>query len=401
MAEEQVAEQPAVEEKKLPEPIVDTKNDVIRIPGELLANVWDEKPLSISQDGKIETEEKKPEEKKLEEKAKQEPETDFIDADEYLSKELGYKTWDEAKAAKAELEELKKQPKVEIPKFSTEEREKLFTDAFPVLQAKNQLERAEKLDASDVRQAEQILKLNLQFKYKDLSPDEIDRKFNKQFTIPIKPRQLDTDTAEEYAENIRNWEAQVQDIQKDIVIEAKLAKPELSKFKSELILPDIPKPTYQPAEPTKEELESIEKIRTDYLGSMDPGIKSFTGFTATVKDEAVEIPISYSVTDEERNSLKKDLETFDHIAWIEQRWLTKDGKIDVTKMASDKYFLENQSKVLQKVANDAASKRLEAHIKSKSNIRVDAGNGDVKLNPEKPKELNSREKEIQYLWDNG
>jgi hypothetical protein len=76
-------------------------------------------------------------------------------------------------------------------------------------------------------------------KYKDLTREEIDYKFNKQFGIPNRPVQKDIETDEEYQDRLSNWESKARDVETELMIEAKLAKPELERFKSELVLPDI------------------------------------------------------------------------------------------------------------------------------------------------------------------
>ena len=126
-------------------------------------------------------------------------ESETVDADEFLAKETGWKSWDEAKAAKAELDEYKKLPKSEQAKFSPEEREKIFEDAYPILQSKKQLERAEKLDASKPKDAAEIIKLDLALKNKDLTQDDVDFIFSEKYEVPDKPKKTDDIDDDEYA----------------------------------------------------------------------------------------------------------------------------------------------------------------------------------------------------------
>jgi hypothetical protein len=60
-----------------------------------------------------------------------------------------------------------------------------------------------------------------------------------------------------------------------------------------------------------------------------------------------------------------------------KRWFSEDGKPLVKQMMSDVYLLQNQSKILQKIGNEAASQRLLQQIK-------DSGNVSVGTTPQRP-----------------
>jgi len=154
-----------------------------------------------------------------------------------------------------------------------------------------------------------------------------------------------------------------------MMIEAKVIRPELTKLKSELKLPDIYGEAEQDAN-SREELENMQQARSVYEKTLDSDFQSFSGFTVSVKDEDVEIPISFNVAEDERLAMKNSLADFDSDSYFGERWFAEDGKPKVQQMMADKYLLENYSKILQKVANEAASQRMLAHLKKTGNINI-------------------------------
>ena len=68
--------------------------------------------------------------------------------------------------------------------------------------------------------------------------------------------------------------------------------------------------------------------------------------------------------------MKNSLNDFDSDSYFGERWFAEDGKPKVQQMMADKYLLENYSKILQKVANEAASQKMLAHLKKNGNINI-------------------------------
>ena len=94
------------------------------------------------------------------------------------------------------------------------------------------------------------------------------------------------------------------------MIEAKVIRPELEKLKSEIKLPDIYNEAGREAE-SQEEFEIQQQARSIYEKTLDSDFQSFNGFNVSVKDEDVEIPISFNVGEDERLAMKNDLMDFD------------------------------------------------------------------------------------------
>ena len=346
----------------------------------------------------------------------EEYEEEIVDADEWLKREFN---WESADAAKAEIEELRKlretassQSEIE---FANEQSAKFFKllqegkedDLYSFLDNKKKIDRLTSTDLNNATAAE-IIKLNMAQKYKDLTREEIEYKFNKQFGIPNRPVQKDIETDEEYQDRLSNWESKARDVETELMIEAKLAKPELERFKSELVLPDIQFESQdQPQGPTQEELDAQVAMIDGFKKNVESALKSFDGFSVSVKDEEVEIPLSYSVSDEERNVVASQLErfadsNFDANAVLAERWLKEDGRggyeLNTNQIVRDLALLQSEGRINQKFVNDAAAKRLAEHIKKTSNVTVSSRTPQQTFSPE---QKSDREKQIEFIWKNG
>jgi len=294
-----------------------------------------------------------------------------FDSNQFLKERFGFESIEQAE------EEFKRfrEPKEEF-KFQDDMSKTLFDaikegktdDIYEIL---NQQKKLDKLISNELTPnlAVDIIKTNIQNKYKDLTSDEVDLLFYDQYFVPSKPEQAYDDSDEDYATKVKTWQSQVDYLDKKMMIEAKVIRPELTKLKSELKLPDIYGEAQQEAE-SREEVEKMQQARSIYEKTLDSDFQSFSGFTVSVKDEDVEIPISFNVAEEERLAMKNTLADFDSDSYFGERWFAEDGKPKVQQMMADKYLLENYNKILQKVANEAASQRMLAHLKKTGNINI-------------------------------
>lgn len=297
-----------------------------------------------------------------------------FDPNSFIKERFGFDTVDEAEQEFMRLiEEREQQPQFD---FSDDISRTLFDairegktdDVYDIL---SQQKRLEKLTTAEVTPdlAYDIIKTNLQNKYQDLTADEVDLLFYESYNFPPKPEQGYEETDEDYKEKVQNWQSQVDFIEKRMVIDAKVIRPELNKLKSDLKLPDIyGLGEYESA--LQEESEVLGRARANYERALDSQFNSFGGFNVSVKDEEVEIPISFNIADEERLALKQELSDFDGEAYLENRWFNEEGEPNVKQIMADKYVLENLPRILQKVANEAASQRLLAHLKKTGNITL-------------------------------
>jgi hypothetical protein len=304
----------------------------------------------------------------------QQPEQSTFDPNSFIKERFGFDTVDEAEQEFMRLIEEREQ----APSFDFSDdisrtlfdaiREGKTDDVYNILAEQKRLE---KLTTAEVTPdlAYDIIKTNIQNKYQDLTPEEVDLLFYESYNFPPKPEQGYEETDEEYNEKLQNWESQVNFIEKRMVIDAKVIRPELNKLKSDLQLPDIYGLGEYEAR-LQEESEVLSQARTSYERALDSQFNSFSGFNVSVKDEEVEIPITFNVADEERLALKQELSDFDGEAYLENRWFNEAGEPNVKQIMADKYVLENLPRILQKVANEAASQRLLAHLKKTGNITL-------------------------------
>ena len=296
--------------------------------------------------------------------------TQSFDSNQFIKERFGY---DSVEEAEQEFKKLKEQPSFE---FKDDVSKSLFDaikegKADDVYEILNQQKRLEKLTSSELTPdlAAEIVKTNIKNKYKDLSADDVELLFYDQHFVPLKPEQGYDESDEDYAGKVKTWQSQVDYAERRLMIEAKVIRPELEKLKSEIKLPDIYNEAGREAE-SQEEFEIMQQARSIYEKTLDSDFQSFSGFNVSVKDEDVEIPISFNVGEDERLAMKNDLADFDSDSYFEGRWFTKDGKPNVQQIMADKYLLENREKIFSKIANEAASQRLLAHLKKNGNINI-------------------------------
>lgn len=293
-----------------------------------------------------------------------------FDPNEFVRERFGFESVEQAE------EEIKKFKEKKDFEFEDDKSRNLFNairegktdDVFSIL---NEQKKLEKLTTSEINAdiAVDIIKTSIANKYKDLTSEEVDLLFYENYNFPRKPEQGYDETDEDYSQKLKGWESQMEFIEKRMVIDAKVARPELEKLKSELKLPDVDR-FEEREQASREEFEMLEQARQVYEKTLDAEFQNFKGFDVMVKDEDVEIPISFNISDEERLSLKEGLYDFDADSYLENRWFTEDGKPNVKQVMQDRYVLENLPKILQKFANEAASQRLLAHIKKSGNVTI-------------------------------
>ena len=295
-----------------------------------------------------------------------------FDPNQFVREKFGFDSVEQAE------QEFKRVKDFKEPEFSFKDdisktlfdaiREGKSDEIYDIL---NQQKKLEKLTNAELNPslAVDIIKTNIQNKYKDLTSDEVDLLFYESYYTPQKPEQGYDETDEEYGTKLKTWQSQIDYVDKKMIIDAKVIRPELAKLKSELKLPDIYGLEQQEAQ-SREEFAVAQQARSVYERTLDSEVQSFSGFSVSVKDEEVDIPISFNVAEDERLAMKNTLSDFDSDTYFGDRWFTEDGKPKVQQIMADKYLLENRDKILQKVANEAASQRLLAHLKKTGNISL-------------------------------
>jgi len=299
--------------------------------------------------------------------------TTSFDPNQFIKERFGFNSVEEAEN---EFKKLKEKPSEAGFDFKDNVSKTLFDaikegktdDVYEIL---NQQKRLEKLTTSEITPelAVDIIKTDIKNKYKDLTQDDVDLLFYDQYFVPLKPEQGFDESDDDYAAKIKSWESQVEYAEKKLMIQAKVIRPELEKLKSELKLPDIYGVEQQEAA-SREEFESMQKARQTYEKTLESDYNAFKGFDLTVKDEEVEIPISFNVSDEEKMALKNELSDFDFEAKFGDRWFYEDGRPNVKQTMQDLYVLQNLDKILRKTANEAYAQAKLAYIKNSGNVTL-------------------------------
>lgn len=338
-----------------------------------------------------------------------EEEEEILDPSDWLKREF---EWDSVDSAKQELEELRKlrdsaQDFDNEVEFENEESLNLFRLFKEGKQDEvyNYLSTRQKLNSlveGEINKdsAVDIVKMKMRNNYPELTDEEINFQFNRNFGVPAKPVQKDIETDEEYQERLDTWQTQVKEAETELMIEAKLAKPDLQKYLNELVFPDIENGN-DSYEPTQEELEAQQEFVNQFANDARNALSSFEGFSVSVKDEEVDIPLSYAISDEEKDVVARQIEQFvdagfDANAILAERWLTEGG-INTAQIVRDLALLLSEGKMSQKFVNEAASRRLAEHIRRTSNINVTSRTPQNTFSPESKSHM---DKQIEYIWKN-
>lgn len=285
--------------------------------------------------------------------------------------------WDSEDSAKSEIETLKQKAKPQefANDFSRTAYEYLVNgkedDLYSHLNQKKQVEKYISADLTNESVAAELVKFNIQSENKDLTPDEVEFLFNKRFTLPKEPVQRADELEEDFLQRQEDWKYNVGTIKKELIIEAKLARPKLEKLKAELVLPQIAANVSN--EPTQEDLKKLEENKNRFIQKVDSDFKNFNGFETKYKDEEVEIPVSFSYDDVQKSALKERVKNFDVDSFITERWFEKDGSPKVESIMSDIALLEDKDAVFQKMANEVGSQVAKHYRKVKANISVTGG----------------------------
>jgi len=310
------------------------------------------------------------------------------DGRNFLKEKLGFDDWD---LAKTELEKLKNTPAtVAEVKYENEVSEKIHKallegkteELYSFLEQQATLNKLTEGEVT-LSKAAEIVKTAMKAKYADFDKEDIEYRFNKQFAIPKEPVQGVSELDEEFETRKADWERDVKNAERELLMEAKVLKPELEKLKAELKLPEIAKKESEVQTQSQEDLDKAIKYKETFLQTIEPSVKSFAGFNVTYKDEDVEITSTYSPSDDEKNIVSSKLKLlaehdFNSNAIFAQRWVNDDNTLNTVQIAKDIMRLESEGKIDQKLVSDVVSKRLVEYRKKTSNINVEGSNGTFK-----------------------
>lgn len=287
-----------------------------------------------------------------------------------FKEKFGYNTAEDAMREIEELRAFKATPKEE-QKFENEESKTLFTalqkgDRKSVYQILEKQERLDSVLSKEVTKdtAAEIIKLGMQLKFQDLTQQEIEYKYNKQFFIPKEPVQSATETDEDFAEKQSQWQSQVSDVEMMKIIEAKLAKPDLEAAKTKIVLPQI--------DSEDEGYSQYKKMLEESPKNTEETVKAYKAFTTKVletkvpfNDEANKIAFEFQY-EPDGESFNKAIEMVSDQNLFYKSFLNQDGTPDRKKFLEAIYFGMNKDKIILEAMKQAKNATLKSQLPDNS-----------------------------------
>lgn len=278
--------------------------------------------------------------------------------------------WQKPEDALAEIEQLRllkeNPPKAEI-KFENETAEKLFKaftggkteEVYSYLAEQRKLDSFVSAEVTKDNAAD-IVKLGMQLEHRDLTQQEIDFEFNRQYGIPKEPIQRGDEDTEDFEIRKSDWQQAVQEAEMRRTIAAKIAKPKLVAAKTNLELPKLDESVDEDYVQYKQSQElnqqATEKAAEAY--------KTFTPKTIETKlsfiDEANKVTLD--------SSFEPDAESFnvakEHLTDINKFFnqFIKDGKADHTGLMKSIWWANNYEKGIQEAMKQAKTATILALI---------------------------------------
>jgi hypothetical protein len=218
-----------------------------------------------------------------------------------FKEKYGWQAPEDAMTEIEQLRALKEQNADTTPvfEFENEESKKLFEawssgKTKEVYQYLSQQERLNELLSTEINRdtAAEIVKYDMQLKYKDLKPQEIDYMFKKQYSIPAKPIRSGDDDDQSYKEKVDSWQEVVDDKVMELTIKAKMVRPDLEQSKAKLVFPEIEQQENPEFINYRQAVEENERLSAD-------AVRVYKTFTP----ESVETKINFN---DEANGINLD-----------------------------------------------------------------------------------------------
>jgi hypothetical protein len=337
----------------------------------LAAKAEIDRQMNISLNGGFEPE-VKVEEPIIDANAQAQQAAPIVEPFSILKEKFNYQTAEDAVREIEELRGFKANPITNI-EFENEFSEKVFkaiqagkTKEVTVLLA--QQDRLESITSAEITKdnAEDVIKLGMSLRYKDLTPSEINYKFNKQFAIPKEPVQGADEEEPDFLQRKSEWQEKVNDIVMDRILEAKTLKPELEAAKSKLVLPEIETPIdenyiqWQKSLEAKPQLE--EEISKEYKSFTPKSIETKLNFN----DETNKIAFEFQF-EPDSEGFNKAVENGLDIKNFWKNFVKSDGTPDRQKFLQTIYYGLNKDKYAMAAMTQAKNATIKAMLPDNSN----------------------------------
>src|SRR5574341_571889 len=227
--------------------------------------------------------------------------------------------------------------------------------------------RIERLLNTDVNKesAVDIVKMGMALKYKDLTPDEINYKFNKQFSVPPKPVQTLEEDDTDFQQRLSVWQEQANDKQMELMIEAKLAKPELQNAKCKLEIPnietDVDEGYIQYKKMLEQSAQQDAETKAAYQKLTPQAIETKLNF----KDEANKIAFEFQYQPD-AEKFKKAVEIASNADLFWQTFMNSDGSPNRTLFLKSIMYALDEQNMLMSAMNQAKNATIKASLPDNS-----------------------------------
>ncbi len=277
-------------------------------------------------------------------------------------KDLGY---DSGELAKSEIQKLKEQKPPDI-KFDNDISEKLYKaiqggkmkEISELLSEQQNLDSLTTVEVND-NTAEQIIKTGMRLKFKDLTTQEIDYKFKKQYAFPKEPIQSVDELEDEFAARKSAWQEQMEDIRMNRNIDAKQFRPDLEAAKAKIVFPEIQNQVDQDYVQWKQLMDKQSKLDTE----IQEAYKTVTPKSVETKipfiDETNKIKFEFQY-EPDSDSFKKTVESATDVNKFLESFVKSDGTFDKQEYLAAIHFARNRTAII----TEAMKQSKNATIKS-------------------------------------
>lgn len=297
------------------------------------------------------------------------PEEKIVDADTYLTEQLGVKSWEEAKAALAELSQLKEAAKTPFElKFANDQSRALHEailagktdDVYEILDTQR------KVSAVSSMKPAEAIKLHIQQTNKSFKSIDVEDVFEEKYAYPEKPEQRTEELDNEFEAREEKWKAAKEKIDRRIERDAATAKTELSKLSAELKIPEIPKPIVN--EPDNQvDTKELERLDMETKAAYSKLSPKDIQMVFKFNDEASKLAFDI-VYEPEKETFDESVSLASDMNAYFSTYHDKDGSPKRVEFLKDLYAGRNIQKIVSEAIVQAVNQERIRALKFQKNI---------------------------------
>lgn len=289
----------------------------------------------------------------------------------FLKEKFGYENHEAAIKEIEGLRAFKEQPRLPEFVYENEESANILKalskgDKKPLYEYLHREHQIERLITGEVTKetASDIVKMRMQLT-NDLTPQEIEYQYKKQFGVPPQPVRGVEEEDSEYNERVSQWQETVNDRTMDLIIAAKMARPDIAKSKGQLSVPQIETQVdegyaqYQQmlAQKAQEDVATKEA----YKSLTSKAIETKLNF----KDEANKIDFEFQF-EPDAEGFSRAVETACDAELFYQTFANSDGTPNRQKFLDAIYYANNKDKIIMSAINQGKNAAIKASLPDNS-----------------------------------